>query len=138
MKLQVVGIAKDFLHVAAFNFVDQISALSQARPENFVREICLRFRPSGDSISHRHGAASQPRDLRKNKPHPMAALATLAQLCTHPLKYGVLGLHKSLQVMRIAHQKFVVQALLLLPNCDSSYRSWTSTHYCVTTLYVAM
>lgn len=50
-----------------------------------------------------HWAAAKSVDLRKNEPHPMAALAPGTQLFTHGVVDRLLGIEEALQVAGTMH-----------------------------------
>src|SRR5437879_1054528 len=68
-------------------------------------QICLRFLQRRDRKRSRHWTLAQASDLRKNKPHPVARLASATQLFDGTLirTAGVLGGHEAVQVVWIVH-----------------------------------
>jgi hypothetical protein len=54
----------------------------------------------------RHGTVAQAPDLREDEPHPMALLAAIAQVAFRAFKYRLLGIYKTLQIVRVAHFLF--------------------------------
>ena len=55
-------------------------ALDQARAEHRMFQIGLGLRQARDRVPFRSRAAAEPRELREHVPHPMRALATIAEL----------------------------------------------------------
>ena len=65
-------------------------------------KISCGLGPTGDCESSRHVARSQPSDLRKDEPHPMAAFAAGVQLGQHPVEDRRLRIHKALEIVVIS------------------------------------
>jgi L-lactate dehydrogenase (cytochrome) len=82
--------------------IDQLSAFAQPRPEQLVAQIGPGFVKRGDRIPGRRRATAKPSDLRKDKPDPMAALATGAQLVDYLSVNPSLRVNETLQIKRVA------------------------------------
>ncbi len=75
MEFEIVGRAQDIVDGLAGHVHHQPRAFDEAWSEDLVREISERFRARADRKTLRHRAEAEPRDLRKDEPHPVAPLA---------------------------------------------------------------
>ena len=76
-------------------------AFQQPRAKHRVSEIGARLVRRGDPVFLRHRTAAQSTQLRKNVPHPVAALLALPQLGHGPGVGAFLRVHESLKVERV-------------------------------------
>ena len=79
-QLQRVDAAQDVVGGPAGVAQHRLGAFDQPGPEHGVRQIAARFGQVLDRVRLSHAAASEPRDLREDEPHPMAAFLPGAQL----------------------------------------------------------
>src|SRR5262245_52145738 len=72
VKLQIIRIAKNFVHVASFNLNDKFAALLQTASEYRVLQVSASLVEGSDGKAHRHGTGAESTNLRKDEPHPVA------------------------------------------------------------------
>src|SRR5262249_7258925 len=102
-ELQVVRVAEDLSDRAALDLVHQRGALDEPWTEDRVRQIGACLGQGGNGEFARQLAGAEPRDLRKDEPHPMSPLSPVAQFDANPVVNRSLSIDKSLQIVRIAH-----------------------------------
>src|SRR5205823_11811791 len=85
-EFEVVGVAEDLLDRTALGAVHQPRAFAQARPQDRVREVGTRLLDGGKRIAPCRSARAQTLQLRKDEPHPVALLAAVRKLGTHPVE----------------------------------------------------
>lgn len=96
--------AKDILGPGAIEQMDKngIAALDQPLAKQGMIEIGTGFLDAGEPVCLRCRAAPQIDVLRKNEPHPVAALVALAKLGERLFVHAIgLGIDEPLQAERI-------------------------------------
>ena len=88
-----------------FDTGDDLRAFPHARAEDRMGEISGRLVKRGDRKSHRHGALSQTRDLRKDEPHPVALFAAGPKLPADLLIDRGLRVDETFEVERVRHPR---------------------------------
>src|SRR5690606_5295329 len=78
----------------------RLGAFDQAWPEQAMVEIGARLDQVGDGVEPRGGASSEPRDLREDEPHPVAALGAGPQLAERLVVDAALRLDETGEVSR--------------------------------------
>lgn len=103
LKFHGIRVAKNIFDCAPVEGSHDSAALPQSWAEDRMVEVRLRFFTRGDRKLDRHVAVAQALDLRKNKPHPVTSLSTIAQFAADVFKDGLLGIHEALQMVWIVH-----------------------------------
>src|SRR5580704_16611365 len=103
MQLQIIGIAEDLLDRTPLDEIYQPGAFGEPRAEDRVREIGGGFseRRNGEFAGQFTGAEALY--LQENEPHPMAFFSAAPQFGADFVVNRVLGIDKSLKIVRIAH-----------------------------------
>jgi len=68
-----------------------------------MRQVCPCLVLASDGVTSRHLTVAEPGDLRKDVPHPVRALAASPDFSQRFRITGFLRVHKTLQIVRIAH-----------------------------------
>ncbi len=84
-QLDRVDAAEYLLSAASAMRSDDLGTLDQPRSEHRMCKVSLRLSQIADRVRLGHGTAAEPGDLRKDEPHPMTGLASVAQLRDRPL-----------------------------------------------------
>src|SRR5262249_40236294 len=103
VELHVVGVAEDLLDRTAPEAGHERSALAQPRAEQRLGEIGTRLTETREREVARGGARTQPGQLRKDEPHPVAALRARGELGAPLPVDRVLCRRKASQVVWIFH-----------------------------------
>src|SRR4030081_3867901 len=104
MEFQIVGTVEDLVNRTSLNAGDQPSALAQPRAKDGMRQVSGGFGKRRHSERLRRAAMAEPRNLRKDEPHPVTALAAGAELTQYGLVYRLLRIDKPLQLKAIVHR----------------------------------
>ena len=81
----------------------EFAAFPEAISQDRIVEIGCGFFTRTDGEPAGHVAMAQTGDLREDEPHPVALLPACAQFALHRFEYRLLGIHETLQIVRVAH-----------------------------------
>jgi len=87
--------------VLSGNLRYQPRAFQQARAKDRMLQIRNRFFKGADRVEVRRRTVAESLKLRKDEPHPVAALAAFAQFTYHLRVDGAMGIEKSLKLVWI-------------------------------------
>src|SRR5260370_20736655 len=102
-EFKVVGIAEYFLDCSALDGVDERRALAKPGSQNAMAEIGHGLLAGANRKSPGHRAMAKAGKLRKNEPHPLTLLLTLAQFGNNARVDRRLRIDKALQIGSIGH-----------------------------------
>src|SRR6266542_6180942 len=122
MEFAVVGIGEDLIDRTPFTAGDQRGALAQPRAKRGMRHVGGGFGKRRDGERLRRHAMAEPRNLRKDEPHPVAALAAGTKLSQHGRIYGLLRVDEPLQSKAIVHRPRGILRVSLLTSPARSPR----------------
>jgi hypothetical protein len=100
-EFHIIRRAEDLVRRASFDSIHQSRTFLQSGPENRMREITRSLLAPGNSIVNRCRAMPEPAKLWKDEPHPVAGLASVAQLNKDAGVDGILRLHKPLEIVPV-------------------------------------
>src|SRR5438046_9079519 len=105
MEFQVVWMAEDFVDRTSLNAREQRRALAQPLAQHGMRKLGGGFGERRQRERLRGHAVPEPRDLRKDEPHPVTALTASPQLTHRRLVYGPPRIDKPLQSKATVHRQ---------------------------------
>src|SRR5665213_1711032 len=98
MKLEIVRSAEYLIERTHRYLAYQFTAFDQSWSEERVLQVGMSLSKTGNAVVLGDRAASEPAQLRKHEPHPMAALTSRAQLKPHLPHELVLRTNKALEI----------------------------------------
>lgn len=99
-ELEIIGTAENITNGFSTVGKNDFGEFDQPGTEYRVMQLGFCFFPAADGIFYRHGTIAQTDHLRKDIPHPVAALAAGLQFAAGCVKFGFLCQQKAMEVKR--------------------------------------
>jgi hypothetical protein len=97
-EFEVIGTPENTAEIAIGNTQDGDGGLPQARTQDRMFKVSSGLLDASDCVEASHVAGAQARELRKDEPHPMGALAALSEFRQGDRVRAILCQDKALQI----------------------------------------